>query len=62
MVDADHLLKLLPTSTLATYKVMEHIDMLSMGMQQQTALAPLAVVAVSTKSLRLLGTLHSEDS
>ncbi len=26
-----------------------------------TALAPLAVVAVSTKSLLLLGTLHSED-
>ncbi len=26
------------------------------------ALVPLAVVAVSTKSLKLLGTLHSEDS
>jgi hypothetical protein len=25
------------------------------------ALAPLAVVAMSTKSLKLLGTLHSED-
>ncbi len=35
MVDANHLLELLPTSTLDTYKVFEHIDMLSMGIQQQ---------------------------
>jgi hypothetical protein len=35
MVDANHLLNLLPTSTLDTYKVLEHIDMLSMGIQQQ---------------------------
>jgi hypothetical protein len=35
MVDANHLLKLLPTSTLDTYKVLEHIDMLPMGIQQQ---------------------------
>ncbi len=31
MVDADSHLKLLPTSILDTYKVIEHIDMLSMG-------------------------------
>ncbi len=35
VVDADHLLTLLPVSTLDTYKVLEHIDMLSMGIQQQ---------------------------
>ncbi len=28
---------------------------------KEAALAPLAVVAVSTKSLKLLSTLHSED-
>jgi hypothetical protein len=33
MVDADSHLKLLPTSILDTYKVIEHIDMLSMGIQ-----------------------------
>jgi hypothetical protein len=35
MVDADGHLKLLPTSMLDTYKVIEHIDMLSMGTQYQ---------------------------
>jgi hypothetical protein len=35
MVDADSLLKLLPTSILDTYKVIEHIDMLFMGIQYQ---------------------------
>ncbi len=35
MVDADSHLKLLPTSILDTYKVIEHIDMLSMGTQYQ---------------------------
>jgi hypothetical protein len=35
MVDADGHLKLLPTSILDTYKVIEHIDMLSMGIQYQ---------------------------
>ncbi len=35
MVVADSQLKLLPTSILDTYKVFEHIDMLSMGMQKQ---------------------------
>jgi hypothetical protein len=35
MVEADSHLKLLPTSILDIYKVFEHIDMLSMGIQQQ---------------------------
>jgi hypothetical protein len=33
MVDADSHLKLLPISILDTYKVIEYIDMLSMGIQ-----------------------------
>jgi len=33
MVEADSHLNLLPTSTLDTYKVFEHIDMLSVGIQ-----------------------------
>jgi hypothetical protein len=36
MVDADSHHKLLPTSILDTYKVIEHIDMLSMGVQYQS--------------------------
>ncbi len=35
MVEADSHLKLLPTSILDTYKVFEHIDMLSISIQQQ---------------------------
>jgi len=35
VVEAEGHLKLLPTSTLDIYKVLEHIDMLSMGIQQQ---------------------------
>ncbi len=35
MVDADSHLKLLPTSILDTYKVIEHNDMLSTGIQYQ---------------------------
>ncbi len=35
MVEADSHLKLLPTSILDIYKVFEHIDMLSMGIQNQ---------------------------
>ncbi len=35
MVEADSHLKLLPTFILDIYKVIEHIDMLSMGMQYQ---------------------------
>ncbi len=33
MVDADSHLKLLPSSILDIYKVVEHIDILSMGIQ-----------------------------
>jgi hypothetical protein len=33
MVEADSHLKLLPSSILDTYKVFEHIDMLSLGLQ-----------------------------
>jgi hypothetical protein len=35
MVEADSQLKLLPASILNIYKVFEHIDMLSMGIQYQ---------------------------
>jgi hypothetical protein len=35
VVEAEGRLKLLPKSTLDIYKVFEHIDMLSMGIQQQ---------------------------
>ncbi len=35
MVEADSHLKLLPTFILNMYKVVEHIDMLSIGIQQQ---------------------------
>ncbi len=35
MVEADIHLKLLPTYVLDIYKVIEHIDMLSMGIQYQ---------------------------
>ena len=35
MIDADSHLKLLPPSILDMYKVIEHIDMLSMGIQYQ---------------------------
>jgi hypothetical protein len=35
MVEADSHLKLLPSSIYDIYKVFEHIDMLSMGIQQQ---------------------------
>ncbi len=35
MVEADSHLKLLPTSILGIYKVFEHIDMLSIGIQYQ---------------------------
>jgi hypothetical protein len=34
MVEADSHLKLLPTSILHIYKVVKHIDMLSMGIWQ----------------------------
>jgi hypothetical protein len=34
MVEADSLLKLLPESILDIYKVFEHIDMMSIGIQK----------------------------
>jgi hypothetical protein len=33
MVEADHYLKLLPSSILDIYRVFEHIDMLSIGIR-----------------------------
>ncbi len=35
MIDTDSHLKLIPTSKLDTYKVIEHIDMLFIGIQYQ---------------------------
>ncbi len=35
MVEADSHLKLIPTSILHIYKVFEHLDMMSIGIQQQ---------------------------
>jgi hypothetical protein len=35
MVEADSHLKLIPTSILHIYRVFEHLDMLSIGIQQQ---------------------------
>ena len=35
MVEADSQIKLLPTSILDIYKMFEHVDMLSMGIQYQ---------------------------
>jgi hypothetical protein len=40
MVDADSHLKLLPTSILDTYNVIENIDMLSMSIQYHPAVIP----------------------
>ncbi len=48
MVEAGSHLKLLPTSILDIYKVFEHIDMLSMGIQYQ--------------SYTVISTLHGSDS
>ena len=55
MVEADSHLKLLPVSILDIYKVFEHINMLSIGMQQQpyTVLPTLLVSDV--------GVLHHAD-
>jgi hypothetical protein len=44
MVEADSHLKLLPTSILHMYKVFEHIDMLSIGIQQQCYTVLLTVI------------------
>jgi hypothetical protein len=57
MVEADSHLKLLPTSILDMYKVIEHIDMLSMGIQYQ----PYTVIPTLISSdLGVLGHLWSQ--
>ncbi len=48
MVEADSHLKLLPTSILYIYKVIEHIDMLSMGIQYQPYLVMGTATAMGT--------------
>ncbi len=58
MVDADSHLKLLPTSILDTYKVIEYIDMLSMGVQYQ----PYTVIPTLLGSdFEVLGHLWSQN-
>ncbi len=58
MVEADNHLKLLPTSILDIYKVFEHIDMLSMGIQYQ----PYTVIPTLLGSdLGALGHLRSQN-
>jgi hypothetical protein len=58
MVDADSHLKLLPTSILDTYNVIEHIDMLSMGIQYH----PYKVIPILLGSdVGVLGHLWSQN-
>jgi hypothetical protein len=58
MVDADGHLKLLPTSILDMYKVIEHIDMLSMVIQYQ----PYTVIPTLLGSdFGVLGNLLSQN-
>ncbi len=58
MVEADSHLKLLPTSILDIYKVFEHIDMLSIGIQYQ----PYTVIPTQLGSdFGALGHLWSEN-
>ena len=58
MVEADIHLKLLPTSILHIYKVFEHIDMLSIGIQQQ----PYTVIPTQLGSdFGVLGHLWSQN-
>ncbi len=58
MFDADSHLKLLPTFVLDIYKVLEHIDMLSIGMQQQ----PYTVIPTQLGSdFGVLGHLWSQN-
>jgi hypothetical protein len=58
MVDADSHLKLLPTSILDTYKVIEYIDMLSKGMQYH----PYTVISTLLGSdFGVLGHLWSQN-
>jgi hypothetical protein len=59
MVEADSHLKLLPTSISDIYKVIEHIDMLSMGMQCQ----PYTVIPTLLGSdFGVLGHLWSQNN
>ena len=56
MVEADNQLKLLPTSIFVIYNVFEHIDMLSIGIQEQ----PYSVIHTLLGSdFRVLGHLWS---
>ncbi len=58
MVDADSQLKLLPTSILDTYKAIEHIDMLSMGIQYH----PYTVIpTLLGLDFRVMGHLWSQN-
>ena len=58
MVEADSHLKLLPASNLDIYKVFEHIDMLSIGIQQQ----PYTVIPTLLGSdFEVLGHLWSQN-
>ena len=59
MVNADSHLKLLPTSILDIYKVIEHIDMLSMGIRYQ----PYTVIPTLLGSdFGVLGHLWSQNN
>jgi hypothetical protein len=58
MFEADSHLKLLPTFILGIYKVFEHIDMLSIGIQQQ----PYSVLPTQLGSdFGVLGHLRSQN-
>jgi hypothetical protein len=58
MAEADSHLKLLPTSIFDIYKVIEHIDMLSMGIQYQ----PYTVIPTLLGSdFGVLGHMHSQS-
>ncbi len=59
MVDADSHLKLLPTSIYDTYNVIEHIDMLSMGIKNH----PYTVIPTLLGSdFEVLGHLGSQNN
>jgi hypothetical protein len=58
MVEADSHLKLLPTSILDIYKVFEHIDMLSMGIQYQSYTV---IITVIGSDFGVLGHLWSQN-
>ncbi len=58
MVEADSHLKLLPTSSLDIYKVFEHIDMLSMGIQYQ---AYTVIPTLLSPDVGVLGHLWSQN-